>query len=454
MRRNTGTCMLRSALFVVTAIAVLGCSSQPAGRGGAAGGGDSEGDGSGTGGGTGGGDVAVRGLVKVTVVSPLDGRTPVSDAIVVFNDPDGSLVTQVRTDAAGHAEAEVLPGASVTTVNSHPNGVELSTTLGLAAGDDVILGGYQPSGSSAGRFTVSWTPVAATGTAYSVFGPCGYAGYVTDASSLTFSVGDSCNPDKMELVVKATGNTGAETYTTQVDVPFVDGGSVKMPDWSAGEILAASYTHLASISEIATARHVAGDAFVLTNQYASTNGRPAMTLGLLGPSGLGGQIETTVYNSSRDTQVFRQRLAPGTLNYSVDLASVLLPWTTDLQQTDRRFQVTKIAADVPGTAPALTELELHWARAGMSVAWRVFGGDIDTIQLPAMPASFGAAAMPTSSDRPEAAWTSIATDAFTDYDSVRGNIGAALRETRLGPHSRATLIRMSKSTTLNGGSGW
>src|SRR3954471_14790518 len=61
-------------------------------------------------------DATTRGTVHVMVLDPSGTGAAAVGANVVFIDPDGTLVKRVATDSAGKADADVLPGASVTSI--------------------------------------------------------------------------------------------------------------------------------------------------------------------------------------------------------------------------------------------------------------------------------------------------------------------------------------------------
>src|SRR6185437_14003408 len=58
-------------------------------------------------------DADAHGVAKVTAFDYPGGTVGVADLAVVFINPDGQVAADVKTDAAGKAQATILPGASV-----------------------------------------------------------------------------------------------------------------------------------------------------------------------------------------------------------------------------------------------------------------------------------------------------------------------------------------------------
>src|SRR4029077_8100117 len=106
------------------------------------------------------------GTVRVTVLDPSGTGAPAVGANVVFLDPDGMLVKRVATDTSGKANADVLPGASVTSIALiNTTQYQLQTVLGVKPGDDLVLGSKTADSSTAGTFTVTY-PALSGATSY------------------------------------------------------------------------------------------------------------------------------------------------------------------------------------------------------------------------------------------------------------------------------------------------
>src|SRR4051812_20585045 len=85
-------------------------------------------------------DATTRGTVHVTVLDPSGTGAAAVGANVVFLDPDGTLVKKASTDSAGKADADVLPGASVTAIIAVNTAFALQTVLAVKPGDDLVIG--------------------------------------------------------------------------------------------------------------------------------------------------------------------------------------------------------------------------------------------------------------------------------------------------------------------------
>ena len=188
---------------------------------------DTGGDG-GTGDGDGGGesDAAAAGPVSVTVLSFDGQRTPVEGAEVAFFEPDGSHRATVDTDGEGVATAELLPGGAVVTfVADGPSGAALQTAravLGVAPGDQIVIGG-EPFVS--GDFVTSMTitfPVLTGAGEYLVFTPCGTFGSGTNVVGLSFNTG--CDVDSFAYLAVATGDAGP-SFMREPDATVIPDGN-------------------------------------------------------------------------------------------------------------------------------------------------------------------------------------------------------------------------------------
>ena len=191
----------------------------------------------------------VRGTVKVTVTNPSVAGCQLAQLHVVFVDVD-STTTDVVADAAGKAQADVFPGASVTAVCERSTGTDIAVTVqDVEPGDDITLdGSYFFTGSKTADQTVSGTfkisfPVAPGATNYTIYHPCGNAVPSGNTNvSLTMKAG--CLQQTMDLVVVAGTSSGPTAWTEAANVPYTNGGSVTVTDtWHPMGSITASYTN-------------------------------------------------------------------------------------------------------------------------------------------------------------------------------------------------------------------
>src|SRR5262249_7713651 len=125
-------------------------------------------------------DATTRGTVHVTVLDPAGTGAAAVGATVVFVDPDGTQVKKA-TDSAGKADADVLPGASVTSIALVNTSTTLQTVLGVKPGDDLVIGIRSLDGSAAGDFSISY-PAATGATSYDIVNPCGTVSFPAPAA--------------------------------------------------------------------------------------------------------------------------------------------------------------------------------------------------------------------------------------------------------------------------------
>lgn len=93
-------------------------------------------------------DASLRGEASIVVRAALDGA-PIVGAHVLFLEADGTLAADEVTDAAGHAAAEVGPGATVVQLYAEGKSQGAIYYLGVNPGDELRFGNYNTSTSSA-----------------------------------------------------------------------------------------------------------------------------------------------------------------------------------------------------------------------------------------------------------------------------------------------------------------
>lgn len=384
-----------------------------------------------------GGVVAVRGTVHVTVLDPTQAGVPAPGVPVVYVDPDGTVVAAIDTDINGKSQGDVLPGGSVTTVQILPERarVQLRTTLGVAPGDDLVIGSVgSPSPGGAGSFTVHWPAAPGNPTGYNVYGPCGLAGLPQSPTlSVTFSVTAACAHDPMEILVWAHDDLGHTiAFNDGAAIPFVPGGSATLPDaWSSGMGFRASYINLAGVSDIDFERRAtAGEGF-LSLGFASIHGGASATAVMTVPSVAVSRMHSSLFGTTGGSQEVWQAIAGDAPAYTLDGADALLAWLTELQPdaSGQRFHVGRITAGTSSAAADLLELDLSWFRNGTSYLWSVFGPDASDVPLPALPSSLGAGLHPMPGDSVRATAILYEADTLAGYDAVRASIDKVLSDT-------------------------
>jgi hypothetical protein len=396
-----------------------------------------------------------RGTVHVTVVDPSGTGVPAVGVTVVFIDPDGTVVKTASTDSTGKTSADVLPGASVTTVIPAASAFRMRTMLAVKPGDDLVIGPKVIDTQVNGTFTLTWPDDPTHATTFSVYGPCGLVGVTTfdptgpsptAPTTLTFGVQNGCRPNPAEFLVWARGQQGISLFfNDSVNVPFAPNGSFAMPSAWNSQSFSATYTNLSLVSTITSDRIVpdGGRSFPVTNSATDP-----ISVSLPGPIGVTARMVSKFSASSGSAQTVRQKLPGASTTYALNVNEALLAWlsTPTFDVAAQEFHIVEIAANTGGApAPDLLRIVALWDRPGTAYTWEVFGPEATTVKLPVLPATAGAGLNPTTMDFLRTVATSYEADTVTGYDAVRGNAGAAITDVFEAPRSAATLIRVSAS---------
>jgi hypothetical protein len=387
-----------------------------------------------------GGDAAVdapaRGTVRVTVLDPSGAGAPAVGASVVFLDPDGTLVKRVATDTAGRADAEVLAGASVTSVVLNNTSYQLQTVLAVKPGDDIVLGFKNGDSTTAGTFTISF-PAHAGATSYTVATPCSTPSFSAPASGppapVTVTIFNECRLSRMELVVIPHDANGPMAALAKADVAFVSGGSTVIAGSYQGlRNLTSSYTNInPQIANLGVNRAVP-DAFGFTSSDSVTMPTSTAIFNLMGPQTASGLVTTSATNSTRSVQNIRQSISGMAATYGLDMGATLLPWL-GTPSYDAAAGKVVIPVDTTGTSnatPDVLRIVAAYRRTDASnvttnFAWTIFAPDVADIVLPALPVELGGI-NPTASDVVNVTTAAILEmDTVSGYDAIRNDLAAA-----------------------------
>ena len=337
-------------------------------------------------------DATTRGPVTATVRALEAGEELVAGAAVLFHDPDGTLVAHETTDASGRAEAELLPGGSVTVVDpvSDPTATLLRTVFAVEPGDDLVFGPIRPqSGELVGTMTVEL--VGSPGTSHRIVNGC--SSYTTAETSSVMQLFDHCAPSTFTVHVVAHDADGLEiAYAAVENVPYVDGGTITVPDnWNdvtpyqlTVEGIPAEMTDAFSILRV---RH--GDDLVSASArggapsggtFAVNGGYPQI------PIGAGEmQVATVGFDSGTESHLIIETRTGLTPTWSFDAATILprLGGATFDPDTGRiAWTETGGAPDRDVSAVWLT----YRSSAGKPHRWTLWGPpDITEVILPELP---------------------------------------------------------------------
>ncbi|MGE0870370.1 MAG: hypothetical protein AB7P03_17525 [Kofleriaceae bacterium] len=176
---------------------------------------------------------------------------PVVGGVVVFNDNAGGVVSVANADGDGWASGELEPGGSVTHIgdwnlDEDAYAPSLITVLDVQPDEDIVIREGGPVLTGYGFFTVNFTPYPGEFMSY-ITGPCAQASSGSPGSSSELLVvPDECTAAPVEFRVVAIGfgaNQGEAAIARVVDVGYVEGGSVTVPNtWQEPFAVTATFT--------------------------------------------------------------------------------------------------------------------------------------------------------------------------------------------------------------------
>ncbi|HEX3763016.1 MAG TPA: hypothetical protein VHW23_30175 [Kofleriaceae bacterium] len=403
-------------------------------------------------------DAATRGTVTITVLDLITSTgAPAVGTDVVFLDPDGTLVKRATTDSDGKAQADVLPGGSVTGIGLAHRRTNFTTVLGIKPGDDLVLGTKPADDSVAGTFSVTY-PAFSGAASYDVVSPCDTTSVLAPATGAApdpaqITIRNSCKLDPMELIVVAWGPapTGPVASISKAGIAFIPGGSTTIDgDYQAFLPFTASYTDVDPIiSNLEIARTVPAPPGWVDAVAWSSHGTTA-TLTATMPRSSGGQITTNVARATGSTQAVVETL-PGTVaTYGFDVGATLLPWLGQptLDGTSRKLVIPTDTTGTTTAKPDLFRILALYSRDDVNhistvFNWVVFGPDASDIVIPTFPADL-ASLPPTAADGvvfPSAVM--IESDSAT-YDQMRNDLGTAY-DAFINERPSAAKVRISRA---------
>jgi hypothetical protein len=403
---------------------------------------------------------SLRGTVHVKVLDPVGNGSPAA-ATVVFFDPDGTPVTQANTDTSGNAQADVLPGGSVTAVAAVAGRHELTTVFGVNPGDSIVLGHKAPAllGTFAVTYPLALPPAVARPligfTGFHLAGPCGEAMEVIPGgqafATCTLQIFDSCKQDTMELVVASTrADIEVNHSLDQKAVAFTQNGSVTLPDgqYTAPLSFTANYT---SIDPNVTMQMVRAtpDALGIGDLHKPTTA-PAITVTFPGPIASTAAIETTVATalSPSSSQRVHQMMAGNLTSYALALQPALLPWLGEARfDATARKLVVPVTTDGTSTdKPDVFQVVTSYTRGADAFTWTFYAAEPGDITLPVLPGDL-VDSTPNATDTVTAVATSIEADTIAGYDDLRHDLASAttlFRDSR----NNANTVRVSSSQAI------
>lgn len=377
---------------------------------------------------------APQATVSVTVLSPIGDGLPDPSAKVVFQDPDGAVVSDVAVDAMGHAEAVLPRGGTVSAIRlvvdtAAELSASVTTVLGVKPGDNLTLGlKANATVTTLGGQTqmkATFTPPADGSGKYSFYTPCALS--IAGASPATLNFWDSCHGDTFDvLAVTTNAANGTPMFLKESGVKYVSGGMFGINGlFTPMNNFTLILTNIADAVNSASVARASLNGNLPSFRFSVPIGDPpagSTSVTLPYPQGFGTRSELSITMGRPDAQVpQRHEVHTDSLGPSatVDLGKLPLPWFSDVTQTPTGGTWRMVAG---GGAPdgMLTSWSGTWNDGArpISVAWKVVQpADLAGMKLPKLPAAY---AMVDPGQQTAAVTPSGMSLYMADYDTVAG----------------------------------
>ncbi|MEO8702572.1 MAG: hypothetical protein ABI867_21185 [Kofleriaceae bacterium] len=323
------------------------------------------------------------GFVDVRVEGTLGH--PLANLAVVFNAPNGDVITLETTDADGRVRADIVEGSSTTAIQYIPNYPGfLTSVLSINPGDDITISSGSADTTQIGHFTVTFDTLPDAGV-YDVFGPCTVTSSTT--TTVIIPIVAACPVTSLDLTVVAGGPLGPLSggYLRKLAVPYQDGGSTFISGaWNAPIHVATTYTNVPSLRDWSASRSGVGADVNSTITSSSTGTPPLLASEFVTPP-----TDLAVMSSwwgISGTQSHHQRTVVvdgAATSLEIDVGSGL-PALDGIA-----FDATTATFTKPDTGPVdVTYVELEYHHAGSGHIWDVYGPALTSFTLPQLPAQF------------------------------------------------------------------
>jgi len=361
---------------------------------------------------------------------------PDSTAKVVFQDPDGNVVSDTGVDAMGHAQAMLPRGGSVSairfTMDTPANlTASITSTLGVSPGDTLTFGlkanaTILNQGGQTTMTATSFMPVSGA-TNYKFYTPCGLAGIAT-AAPVTLNFHDSCHGTTFDMLGTTTGGTPpAPMFLLLTGVTYVSGGSFAIP--TLFNPMANFTVNMTNVPDAVSSMSVSRTTLLNNTPTLSTStivqGDPPagnVSAVVLYPQGVGTRNELSITMGRPDATINQEHdvhtASLGT-SATVDLGQQQLPWFTNLAQTATGATWTMVA---PGDPP--DGMMVTWSGSWndgarpVAISWSVAQAAAMTgMTLPKLPAAY---AMIDPGQQTVAVKPVSVTLYMADYDNLTG----------------------------------
>jgi len=370
--------------------------------------------------------------VTVTVLTTTGNGAPDSTAKVLFQDPDGVVVSDSAVDAMGHAQAMLPRGGTVSAIRitADPTNLaaSITTTLGVKPGDDLTFGlkPYATNTTQGGATMMTATfPLVAGATNYRFYTPCGLSPAMGSPVTLIFR--DTCHGAMFDLLATTSAGTPlVPMFLFLTNVAYQSGGSFAVS--SLFNPMANFTVNMTNIPDPVSGMNVSRTTLLNNTPAgsisASVQGDPAGSASAVVPfpQGVGTRSELSITMGRDDTMMVQRHEAhTATLGTSatVDLGQQKLPWFTNLTQTATGATWTMVA---PGDPP--DGMMVSWSGGWndgtrpVAITWLVAQpAAMAGMTLPRLPAAY---AMIDPGQQTVAVTPSSGTMYMADYDNVAG----------------------------------
>ena len=357
----------------------------------------------GSGSGSGSGSAATT-VVQLTVLSTSFDGMPDTGAIALFRDPAGATISDGLVDSAGHAQAELPNGGSVTVIritdqSPTERDVAMTTITGVKPGDKLVAGSTLSPRAFPGNTTtmsVAFTPYAAS-YSYMFYTVCGGTGGSSGTATLYFY--DACHGAKFDLVAVATSSDESDVrYVVVPDVTYAANGSITVPNtWSTTNGFVATLTNVPTgISSLAlTHSTFLGESPSAPGDASAMSPAPGI-VSLTAPyvPGIGSRSELELalhHDSASGFQTFSARIASTAGTQGLDLSQQSLPFIVGaISETPTTIAWDQLDSGTPDAR--FVTWSGHWSVGTRTdyINWTIEDAGTGTsLTLPGLPSKYG-----------------------------------------------------------------
>lgn len=352
-------------------------------------------------------------------------NTPVPDANIVIHDPSGAVFAEATTELNGTRRFEDVPRGSMLTVGkSLGNAPRVYTVIGLEANDNLVLGDRIPQ-LTAGTITVTASGI--TAAHYSVGAGCDIASNWNGATR-TISANSNCSVTSSTFhVVAIAYNASNQPIAYAVATNVGSGGSVTLSTWSTDwGTFAIDWSNRPAATST-TAAYL-GFGWPLPDQPPAPSTAASGTVSVRYPKNVISSLDYSVHASGTGTISMLNRRIAAMPSVTLDLSQQMLPPLVDVATglNDRARPNFFWSTPTPATGADRLAIDATWDGPGY-YEWHVYApADLPSpYQLPAIPASWGAAMTPpTASGWTFNSYINLSDDeSKANWNAVRGEPG-------------------------------